>query len=86
MVQFRRAVATPGTRGALLIAVCQGKVSEGIDFADREGRCVVIAGIPYASARDAKIMCKRAVLDEQMRKAQGTLSGAQLPPVTCDNI
>ena len=35
--------------------ICRGKVSEGLDFSDRAGRAVVITGIPFANARDAKV-------------------------------
>ncbi len=34
-------------RGALLLSVARGKVSEGIDFDHHFGRCVVMMGIPY---------------------------------------
>nr|AIL94188.1 DNA-repair protein complementing XP-D cells [Brachionus koreanus] len=34
-------------RGAVLLAVARGKVSEGIDFDNHLGRCIIMIGIPY---------------------------------------
>nr|GMC70965.1 regulator of telomere elongation helicase 1 [Ipomoea batatas] len=41
--------------GAAFFAVCRGKVSEGLDFADQAGRVVVITGIPFATRNDPKV-------------------------------
>ncbi len=41
--------------GALLFAVCRGKLSEGLDFADRNGRAVIITGLPFLNLKDAKV-------------------------------
>ena len=40
--------------GAVFLAVCRGKVSEGIDLADDNARGVIIVGIPYPNAMDNK--------------------------------
>lgn len=34
-------------RGAVLLSVARGKVSEGIDFDHNYGRAVIMFGIPY---------------------------------------
>lgn len=41
-------------KGAILFAVCRGKASEGIDFADEMARGVFIVGIPYPSLVDRR--------------------------------
>lgn len=36
-----------GQNGAILMGVCRGRISEGLDFSDKAARCVMIIGIPY---------------------------------------
>ncbi|XP_020535309.1 regulator of telomere elongation helicase 1 homolog isoform X1 [Jatropha curcas] len=55
------------TSGAVFFAVCRGKVSEGLDFADHAGRAVVIIGMPFPSRTDPKVRLKREFLDEQLQ-------------------
>eukprot|EP00004_Rigifila_ramosa_P014531 TRINITY_DN3311_c0_g1_i2.p1 TRINITY_DN3311_c0_g1~~TRINITY_DN3311_c0_g1_i2.p1 ORF type:complete len:416 (-),score=70.62 TRINITY_DN3311_c0_g1_i2:39-1286(-) len=50
--------------GAVFFAVCRGKVSEGLDFANENGRAVVVTGLPYPPVADPKVKLKRLVLDE----------------------
>jgi hypothetical protein len=64
--------------GAIFFAVCRGKVSEGnefdwflprcsqlgIDFANRNGRAVILVSLPYPSHVDAKVNLKKKYLDE----------------------
>lgn len=76
---FESAVKRNGN--ALLLAVCQGKVSEGIDFTNEKGRAVVVTGIPYAPIGDAWIVLKRQYLDE---KARGFIPSASSSASTRD--
>jgi len=51
---YRAKLRDPAARGAVFLAVCRGKASEGLDFADAAGRAVVITGLPYAMKTDPK--------------------------------
>ncbi|CAL8098354.1 unnamed protein product [Calicophoron daubneyi] len=45
--------------GAVAFAVCRGKVSEGLDFADAYGRLVIAVGIPYPALFNPQVQQKR---------------------------
>lgn len=50
--------------GACMFAVCRGKISEGIDFADDNGRAVIVTGLPFPLWTDPKVILKRKYLDD----------------------
>ncbi|KAJ9568362.1 hypothetical protein OSB04_004328 [Centaurea solstitialis] len=58
--------------GAVFFAVCRGKVSEGLDFADQAGRAVIVTGIPFALRNDPKVRLKREFLDQQLSQRKGS--------------
>uniref|UniRef100_A0A8C0B1Q3 DNA 5'-3' helicase n=1 Tax=Buteo japonicus TaxID=224669 RepID=A0A8C0B1Q3_9AVES len=62
--------------GALLIAVCRGKVSEGLDFCDANARAVITIGIPFANVKDLQVELKRKYND-QHKSTRGLLPGSQ---------
>lgn len=52
-----------GKGGAILMGVCRGRISEGLDFSDNAARMVIIIGIPFPQMYDAKVILKRNYLD-----------------------
>ncbi|XP_031265333.1 regulator of telomere elongation helicase 1 homolog [Pistacia vera] len=70
------------TSGAVFFAVCRGKVSEGLDFADFAGRAVVITGMPFATLTDPKVRLKREFLDLQAQSQREGYKGLKLPVLT----
>uniref|UniRef100_A0A1A9VRD2 Regulator of telomere elongation helicase 1 homolog n=1 Tax=Glossina austeni TaxID=7395 RepID=A0A1A9VRD2_GLOAU len=63
------------SKGACFMAVCRGKVSEGLDFADRNGRAVIITGLPFPPFKDPKVILKKKYLDDNRSKENQLLSG-----------
>ncbi|KAL5697514.1 RNA helicase [Ranunculus cassubicifolius] len=65
--------------GAILLAVVGGKISEGINFSDGMGRCVVMVGLPYASPSDIELM-------ERIKHIEGLgdSNSTKTTPVECE--
>lgn len=55
-------------RGALLLSVVGGKMSEGINFSDRLGRCVVVIGLPYPNAHSPEWQARKEYLEANFIK------------------
>lgn len=61
-------VNDPASKGGSFFAVCRGKASEGLDFADTFGRGVIITGLPFPPKFDPRVILKMQFLDEMSRK------------------
>ncbi|XP_051173035.1 regulator of telomere elongation helicase 1 homolog [Leptopilina boulardi] len=77
MNEYYEKIRDPSCRGAIFLAVCRGKVSEGLDFADANGRAVLITGLPFPPLMDPRVILKRKYLEENKLKDRENLTGQQ---------
>ncbi|KAL3318425.1 DEAD H (Asp-Glu-Ala-Asp His) box helicase 11 [Cichlidogyrus casuarinus] len=62
------------SKGALLLCVIGGKLSEGINFSDHMARAVVVLGLPYANPKDPVLAAKMRYLDSKYSGGRSGLS------------
>ncbi|KAI4490712.1 hypothetical protein M0804_003656 [Polistes exclamans] len=77
MHEYYQKIQDPTCKGAIFMAVCRGKVSEGLDFANANGRAVLITGLPFPPMKDPRVMLKQKYLEEMRRKDTQVLTGQQ---------
>ncbi|XP_033216064.1 regulator of telomere elongation helicase 1 homolog [Belonocnema kinseyi] len=77
MNDYYEKIRDPSAKGAIFMAVCRGKVSEGLDFADMNGRAVLITGLPYPPMKDPRVILKQRYLEENKSKDSQNLNGQQ---------
>lgn len=65
-----------GLTGALMFCVVGGKLSEGINFSDDLGRCILMIGLPYPNSKSSVLMEKLQYLNKTLpRASDGRLPG-----------
>ncbi|OAD55149.1 Regulator of telomere elongation helicase 1 like protein [Eufriesea mexicana] len=77
MNEYCEKIKDVSCRGAIFMAVCRGKVSEGLDFANANGRAVLITGLPFPPLKDPRIILKQQYLEEMKKQDREALSGQQ---------
>ena len=63
--------------GALFLAVCRGKVSEGLDFMDNNARAVICLGIPFPNWKEPAVELKMKYNDKRRNKDKNILQGRE---------
>ncbi|XP_025835047.1 putative ATP-dependent RNA helicase DDX11-like protein 8 isoform X3 [Agrilus planipennis] len=76
---YASAIKKSGSKGALLFSVVGGKLSEGLNFSDDLGRCVVVVGLPYSNINSPELKEKMTYLD----KNHGSGSGKSFYEALC---
>lgn len=69
----------PNGRGALLLCVVGGKMSEGINFNDDLGRCVIMVGLPYANIKSCELKQRMSYYDASCKISPTSESTSSKP-------
>lgn len=70
-------LAAQTNSGAILLAVCRGKISEGLDFGDANARAVFVVGIPFPNFKDLKVSLKMEYNNQKRKANDSFLTGDQ---------
>lgn len=66
------AAAKRHAKGAILLSVVGGKLSEGLNFSDDLGRCVIVVGLPFPNKDSPELVEKMRFLDRTLGAGAGT--------------
>ncbi|XP_011638636.2 LOW QUALITY PROTEIN: ATP-dependent DNA helicase DDX11 [Pogonomyrmex barbatus] len=73
--QYAYSIKNPQSpcNGALLFSVVGGKLSEGLNFSDDLGRCVIVIGLPYPNIKSPELQEKMKYLNEHVKPDAGNI-------------
>ncbi|KAI4500244.1 hypothetical protein M0802_004661 [Mischocyttarus mexicanus] len=71
--QYARCINCPKNpqNGSLLFSVIGGKLSEGLNFSDDLGRCIIVIGMPYPNIKSMELQEKIKYLNENVKSDAG---------------
>lgn len=69
LMAYSDAVQTGKGRGALLLAVINGTLSEGINFSDALGRGVAVVGLPFPNPQSAEWKARMGFISQKAQDA-----------------
>lgn len=73
---YYEAIFKDAQAGAILMGVCRGRISEGLDFSDNAARCVLLVGIPYPQMADPIVILKKEYLQKKNAVSKLGLTGS----------
>lgn len=66
LMEYRKSIdLLNSSKGALLLSVVGGKMSEGINFSDDLARAVIMVGLPYPNSFSSDLIAKREYIEQK---------------------
>lgn len=72
LIDYLSAIKSSDRCGALLFSVVGGKLSEGLNFSDDLGRCVIVVGMPYPNRNSPELQERMKYLDFKLGNGSGS--------------